>query len=542
MTIDVDRLPSNTSQLKELIVELLKQQSEQLGQIEKLKNDNFWLQELINARNRRLFGRKSEKMTNDELQYWLFNEADMNSQITEISKDSRVVKTIHIKGHTRMLGVPGRKPLPAGLERVREVHDISAEQKKCACCGKERPLIKEEISEELDYIPAILRVKQHVYPQYGECRNARCATSDPAGAGRGVVSALRVRRLIPGGMASPALLAHIAVSKFCDGLPFYRMEKIFSRYGIDYSRATMCNQMIGISRALQGLMELMWEEVISAEVLHLDETTMQVLKEPGRSPAAKSWMHVVVGRPHGKKIVIFHYHTSRAGEIAKEAIKGFTGYLQTDGLAAYNSVGDQDGIIHVGCFQHARSKFFEAKKSSVNNKGHADQPLALIGKLFTIDKDMRKNHRLNKTFVKKRRQQSQPVLKELYRWLLDMHPRVVPNTLLGEAIGYCLRQWDKLVRYLDHPWLTPSNETAENAIRPFVIGRKNWIFFDTQAGAHASATLYSFIESAKLNGLEPYAYLAYVLTVLPSTPKEKLRELLPHRIDPTLLKSFSGEK
>jgi transposase len=545
MIIDVDQLPSDSGELKELIMKLVKQQAEDQKQIEKLKNDNYWLHELINARNRRLFGRKSEKMSNDELQSWLFNEAEINTSMTpviEINNGSGIMKTIQIKEHTRTLGVPGRKPFPENLERVQEVHDLSEEEKKCSCCGKVRPFIKEEISEELDYIPPVLRIKQHVYPHYGVCRNAECAGANQAPGAQAVISAPWVKRIIPGGMASPSLLAQIAISKFCDGLPFYRQEKIFSRYGVEYSRATMCNQMIRASRALQGMMELMWEELISAEVLHLDETTLQVLKEPGRLATTKSWMHVAVGGPKGKKIIIYHYHTSRAGEIAKEAIKGFKGYLQTDGLAAYNSVGEQDGIIHVGCFQHARSKFFEAKKSSVNNNGHADQALELIGKLFKIDNDLRDKERLDEIFVKKRRQQSKPVLNELRSWLLDMHSKVMPKTLLGEAISYCLNQWDKLVRYLDHPHLTPSNETAENAIRPFVIGRKNWLFNDTQLGAHASAAWYSIIESAKMNGLEPYAYVKYLLTVLPSTPKEKLRGLLPHRIDPSLLKPSTGEK
>jgi transposase len=269
--------------------------------------------------------------------------------------------------------------------------------------------------------------------------------------------------------------------------------------------------------------------------LNLDETRLRVLNELGRESKATSWMHVVVGKKDGKPIILFHYHMNRSGDVVKEAIRGFHGYLQTDGLAAYNSVGAQDGIIHVGCFEAARSNFIEAKKAGNGSPGLADRALELIGKLFHIENELRKSLCNADEFVAARRAQAEPVLQQLHKWLMEYYPQVPPRSLLGNAIQYCLKEWEKLIRYLDHPLLTPSNNVAENTIRPFVIGRKNRLFSDSQQGAHASATCYSLAECAKANGLEPFAYFRYVLTVLPITPKEKLRDLLPYNIDPRLL-------
>jgi transposase len=543
MKLDLDRLPRNP----EALIEIIRQQAEQYSveidlreekiylldrnrnelsaENEKLKAELIWYRELIDARNRMLFGRKSEKLSHEELQYWLFNEAELGSMRGGV----QAVRGVEVKAHTRHKR--GRKPISDKLPRVLKEHKLTDSEKKCACCGKERPRLAPDIREEVEMEPAKVYVTRHVHEKVGPCN---CKESKASGTAP-IVEARREPRLIPGGIAAPSMLANLITAKFCDGLPFYRQEKILARYGIDYPRETMCKQIITASRKCQDLIDLMWEDLRAGPVLNLDETRLRVLNEPGRDSATVSWMHVAVGKKDGKPIILFHYHMKRSGDVVKEAIRGFKGYLQTDGLAAYHSVGAQEGIIHVGCFQHARSNFFEAKKAGNGSPGLADRALELIGKLFHIESELRKNIHDAEEFVAARRAQAEPVLQQLHGWLTEYYPQVPPRSLLGNAIQYCLAEWEKLIRYLDHPLLTPSNNAAENAIRPFVIGRKNWLFSDSQGGAHASATWYSLIECAKANGLDPYAYIRYLLTVLPVTPKEKLRNLLPYNIDPKLL-------
>ena len=248
-------------------------------------------------------------------------------------------------------------------------------------------------------------------------------------------------------------------------------------------------------------------------------------------------MWVLIGRPNGKKVILFHYHQKRSGEVARELLKEYRGYLQSDGYSVYHSVGDTDGIISVGCWAHVRRKFIDAK-GLAEHVSHADDALAKISKLFHIDGALREKNLTENDFVRMRQEQSQPVFDELFCWLHDMESRVPPSLNLHKAIQYTKNEWQRLIRYLDHAYMTPDNNIAENAIRPFVVGRKNWLFADTPRGAYASACLYSLIESAKANRLDPFDYLAWLFTELPRNPKEKLRDLLPHVVDPATVNSF----
>jgi transposase len=536
MPMDISHLPSKKAELKKIIEQLLKEKEEAAifrikleSQMLYLEAQNRHMKEIIEARNRRLFGRSSEKLSHDELQDWLFNEAEISADKTEPIKPS---KSITIKTHKRINA--GRKPISTDLPREIVPHDVGDEEKKCACCGSERPLIGEDTSEEVAFIPAKVIVKKHVYPKYGPCS---CTESKKQRNLPTVISATRKPRIIPGCMADEALLAHLVVSKFCDGLPFYRMEKIMERYGVDYSRATMCNQMIRLSSACQELIELMWAEARTGPIVNMDETPLQVLHEPGREAHKKSWMWVMVGRPAGKKIVLFHYHQSRSGEVARKLLKGYKGYLQSDGYSAYGTLSDSGDVIQVGCWAHVRRKFFDSRGDSAF-ASHADEALKMIAKIFHIDSSLREKDLNENDFVCIRREQTQPIFDEFYCWLGEMIKRVPPSLNLYKAINYSANSWQKLVRYLDHAYLTPDNNIAENAIRPFVIGRNAWLFMNTALGAHSSATMYSLVESAKANEIEVFDYLAYLFTVLPETPKEQLRDLLPHVIDPVKVKGF----
>jgi transposase len=530
---ELDNLPRDPDVLLDVIRRYCTTTTELQEKIDKLKEENHWLREIVAARNRRLFGRKSEKLNHEELQAWLFNEAELGVAAPSQSKKESSDTITYTVTRCRK---QGRKPIAANLPRIVCEHDLPETEKVCGYCGKERPRLKPDISEEVEYIPAQVNVKRHVYHKYAQCK---CAESKKNGI-KPIISAPREKRIIPGCIAAPSLLAFLATSKFCDGLPYYRLEKMLGRYGIEYKRATMCNQMIGVSRALQPLLELMWEDMLAGEVIRMDETRLQVIEEPGRNADQISWMHVAVGEYERKRIILFHYHRSRAAAVPKTILEGWKGYLQTDGLAAYNRVGDQPGIIHVGCWGHTRRKFIDARGGpKAPPGGLADEALSMIRKIFAIERKLRAQELSDDEFLKTRRELVEPVLKELKNWLNEHISGVAPKTYLAEAMNYTLNEWDHLIRYLDHPWLHPDNNIPENAIRPFVIGRKNWMFSITPIGAHASATLYSFVESAKANGLEPYKYFTYLIKVLPTTPQEQLRNLLPHRIDPKLI---SGQK
>jgi transposase len=236
-------------------------------------------------------------------------------------------------------------------------------------------------------------------------------------------------------------------------------------------------------------------------------------------------------------VILFHYHQKRSGEVARKLLEGYSGYLQSDAYSAYNFVEETDRIIPVGCWAHVRRKFIDSK-GLPEFISHADEALAMISKLFHIDSTLRQKNATENDFVRMRHEQSQPILDELYCWLDNTVSKVPPSFNLFKAIRYTIKEWPKLIRYLDHAYLTPDNNIAENAIRPFVVGRKNWLFADRPIGAHASAALYSLVESAKANGLDPFDYLAWLFTVLPKTSKDKLHEILPHVVDTANVNGF----
>jgi transposase len=247
-------------------------------------------------------------------------------------------------------------------------------------------------------------------------------------------------------------------------------------------------------------------------------------------------MWVTVGYYEEKKVILFHYHPSRSGEVARKLTDGYRGYIQTDGYAAYTAVGEREGIHHVGCWAHARRKFFDAK-ADIQIPGLAERALALIAKLFAVDNKCLESKKdlADSEFIERRRKQSKPVLDEL-KTLVDSNISKVPEGFnLWKAFVYVSGQWPKLIRYLEQSFLRPDNNAAENAIRPFVIGRKNWLFANTPLGAHASAAIYSLVETARANNLEPYVYLKFLFTMIPVTSYEQLPTLLPNRIDPLVL-------
>ncbi|WP_165677044.1 IS66 family transposase [Metapseudomonas otitidis] len=475
------------------------------------------LQEQVALLRHKLFSPKSERSPEDadSPQLAMFNEAEelletptaATNEAEAEAEAEEVVAPITRRGK--------RKPLPANLPRVEIVHELPEHELTCAC-GCRKQVIGEETSEQLEIIPMQVRVIRHVRKTYAcnACEAAPVTADKPA-------------QLLEKSLATPSVLAMLLTTKYADGIPLYRFEKMLSRHGVDIPRQTLARRVIQCGEQLQPLLNLLRDTLFDYPLLHCDETRLQVLHEPGRDPTAQSWMWVQCGGPPDRPVVLFDYDTSRAQAVPLRLLAGYRGYLMTDDYAGYNAVAQQDGIERLACWAHARRKFVEAQKVQPKGKvGRADMALNLINKLYGIERELKKADDSER--LSARQQRSQPLLDQLNSWLDKTQPQVAGKTALGNAVNYLASNWSRLVRYVEGGHLPIDNNRAENAIRPFVIGRKNWLFSDTPKGATASAQLYSLLETAKANGQEPYAWLRHVLERLPqATRVEDYEALLP---------------
>lgn len=481
------------------------------------------LEEQLRLATVKAFAPKSEKLAS-LAQIDLFNEAETLGS----NPDSQAqASEITVPAHTRERGK--RKPIDATLPRVRIEHDIPDTQKTCPCgCALTR--IGEVTSEQFDLVPARAQVLQHVRFKYA-CRSCEGASHE----GPAVVTAPLPAQPIPKSNASPGLLAHITTSKFVDGLPLYRQEGILARSLISVSRTAMACWMIKLGELVTPLVNLMSEAQLAYDILQMDETSVQVLKEDGRSAQAKSYMWVRRGGPPGQRIILFDYAPSRAGAIPMRILEDYKGYLQSDAYAAYDKPGRRDGVKHVGCLDHARRKFVEAVKAqhaiAGAERGLAPEALLIIRKIYAIEKLARDASMTPEERYRLRDENARPLWDELRAWIGKNRNATPPQSLTGKAISYLSDEWPRLVGHLDDGRLEVSNVLCENAIRPFVVGRKAWLFSDTPAGAHASAKLYSIVETAKAAGREPYAYLRHIFEKLPlAITLNDIEALLPWNV------------
>ena len=419
----------------------------------------------------------------------------------------------------------GRKPLPADLPRKRVEHDLPEEQKICACCQGALHRIGEDISEQLHIPPATPWVWQHVRFKYG-CRHCeRHGISAP------VVRADMPPQPLPGSVADATTIATVMTGKYADGMPLYRMEAAFTRAGIEVARGTMGQWMISAARRhLQRLYQAMQSVLLTQSLIHGDETRVQVLQEDGKSAQSQSYMWVYrSAEASNEPVVLFEYQPGRAQVYPQAFLQGFTGTLMTDGYSAWRTLG---GVLHLGCFAHARRYFDEAAKAQGKSDGRARQALDMIGRLYQIEALAKGElpagrNRIEYTYAL-RQQHSLPVLAMFKTWLDEQAAKVLPKSLLGEAINYARNQWIYLSRYADDGNAPIDNNVIERDIRPFTTGRKNWLFSATVAGANASAVIYSLMLTCRACGVEPYAYLRHVLTELPRRAEGvDVRDLLP---------------
>lgn len=520
MPIALNQLPDDVDVLKALIADQLAHNEQLqadkqavLQKNEHLKTQVFTLQEQLNLALARRYAASSEKISPDQIR--LFDEAEVDTEVQALmpSEDDAITVPKHIRRKR------GRKKLPESLPRIDVIHELTDDERSCPHDGKPLTEIGEVTSEQLDIVPARIQVIRHIRKQYA-CRCGQCIKTAPLPA-----------QPIPKSLASPGLLAHISVSKYQDALPLYRQETILKRIGVELPRATLANWMIQAGSLIQPLINLLRDQLLTYDILQMDETTVQVLKEPGKTAPSKSYLWLQRGGPPNQPVVLYDYDPGRSAEVPKRLLDGFTGYLQTDGYDGYNAAVAVNGLTHVGCMAHARRKFSEAVKAQGKKKqrGKAHRGLVLIQKLYRVEKQARKL--TPEARHAHRHRHARPLLDALRAWLDDALPQVPPTSVTGKALNYLHNEWDKLIRYLDDGRLEIDNNNAENAIRPFVVGRKNWLFSVSVKGVKASANLYSLIETAKANGLEPYAYLRHLFTELPKAETvEAIEALLPSKL------------
>jgi len=471
------------------------------------------LEEYIRLQNQQKYGASSEKDSSGQGQ--LFNEAEDSGDSTD--EDA----AISVPAHTRKK--KKRVSIPADLPREEIVHDLPESEKVCPHDGAELTYIGDETSEQLDIEPAKIKVLRHLRRKYA------CPCCE-----KHLITAPKPAQPIEKSIASPGLLAYVTVAKYVDALPLYRQINIFKRIGVELDRTTLANWMIKMGALVQPLINLMRETCAEQSVLHMDETPLQVLNEPGKKAQSQSYMWVIATTQASVPVVLFHYSPGRSGDTPKQLLPDFKGALMVDGYEGYNALCVENHLTRLGCWAHARRKFIDAQRQQPKGKsGKADVALGFIQKLYAIEKMSREESLDARRDI--RQQQSAQVVEKLRKWLDKALQNTPPKTTLGKALHYLNNQWPRLVAYLEDGALPIDNNRAENSIRPFVVGRKNWLFASSQAGAKASANLYGLIETAKANGLEPYAYLKQVYTLLPQAQSLlDIEALLPWNIKPVV--------
>ncbi|WP_025434848.1 IS66 family transposase [Peptoclostridium acidaminophilum] len=490
----------NSARTIEQLNDKIMQQEHQIAELNaKLR----WYEEQFRLSRQKQFGASSEKTETEQLN--LFNEAEdtANPQVEEPT-----LETITYQRRKKQTGQRAEllKDLPVEVIEYR----LEEHEQICPCCQGALHEMSTQIRQELKIIPAQVLVVKHVQHIYA-CR--RCEQKNIT---TPIIKAQMPRPILPGSLASPSMLAYIMDQKYTNSLPLYRQEQQFSRLGIDLSRQTMANWLLNAADPwLKRIYDRMHEQLVQHDILHADETTLQVLREPGRSADSKSYMWLYRTGRDGPPIILYDYRTTRAGKHPANFLTGFKGYLQTDGYSGY---GQLNNVTLIGCWAHARRKFTEALKAlpatQKNKPVAASTGLDYCNQLFAIERQIKDIS--DKQRYEKRLKLSKPVLDDFYVWLKKQRQQTLPKSAFGQAITYCLNQWENLNNFLLDGRLEIDNNRSERSIKSFVIGRKNFLFSNTPRGASGSAIIYSIIETAKENNLKPFNYLTYLFEQLPN--------------------------
>jgi transposase len=522
--IDADTpLPEDLETAHRLIRELLATIHQQAHLNDKLQHQ---LEQLL----RKLYGRKTEKL--DPNQLLLFARAIVEGGASEAEAEAAPKRAAAAKpkpsGH-------GRKPLPASLPRQRVVHDVAPDSRVCPDCGNERRRIGEDLREQLEYVPASLLVLQHVRPKYA------CAACQG-----NVAIAERLPEPIEKGLPGPGLLAQVVVSKYADHLPLYRQEGIFKRFGVELSRSTMCDWAAAVADLLAPLVRTMLERVLTSRVIQTDDTPVKVQDHDAKGiKTGRLWVYIGDAANH---FVVYDYTPDRSRDGPERIFKGYTGYLQADAYPAYDRLFADGTIQEVGCWMHARRKFYEARTSDPER---SHRVLAWVRALYEVEDDAKEARKAHPEWdavtwhahrYDLREERSRPILDAIHAWLESERPRVLPKSPIGEAIGYSSNHWNALIRPLDAGFLELDNGASERALKPVAIGRKNWLFCGSDRGGTTAAVLMSLCATCKELGVEPFAYIRDVLDRVSTHPNSRIAELLPDRWEPAESADTPGRK
>jgi transposase len=488
------------------------------GENAKLKILNNWYLEQYRLAQHRRFGSKSEQTELPE-QLGLFNEAEALAD-----KEPETVGPYHRKKRKGK-----RDEFYDGLPTEQIIHELPQSERVCPDCGGPLHACGHEVlRREVEVIPAQIRAVEHVQTVYA----CRCCEQSSDADSQPMVKAPVPAPVIAGsGMASPSLVAFIMCNKYVLALPIYRQEQELGRIGVHISRQTMANWIIfTATKWLLPIYNLFKEALLRCGILHADETTLQVIREDGRKASQKSYMwEYHTGRDAEKQIALFEYRETRDGEHPRKFLKGFQGFLHVDGYAGYKKLEEQ-GVTIVECWAHARRKFHDAMKAL--SKSERVDTVANIGleycdKLFALERKFDEEKLTPEARLERRILESKPVAEAFFAWAQSKLPGAMPKSKLGVALAYAVNQRHWLMNFLLDGRLELSNNRAERTIRPFTVGRKNWLFAYCARGAKASAIVYSIIETAQANGLVPFMYLNYLFQTLPNIPQDQFSECLP---------------
>jgi transposase len=471
---------------------------------------------LLIAKLRRMqFGRKSEKLDRQIEQLELRLD---ELQATQGENTAASYTPAGVAPGASVAAKPARKPLPEHLPR--EVRKYPPKQAACPDCGGELKPLGEDVSEILEYVPAQFKVIRQIRPKLA------CASCER------IVQAQAPSRPIERGMAGPGLLAHVLVSKYCDHLPLYRQSEIYAREGVELERSTLADWVGGTSQLLAPLVEALRRHVLSANKLHADDTPVPVLAPGnGKTKTGRLWTYVRDDRPAGDATpaaVWFAYSPDRKGEHPQSHLGHFTGTLQADGYAGFDAVYETGRIQEAACWAHVRRKFYDlhvAHKSLV-----AAEAIERIAALYAIEKEIRGHTAHERREV--RSAHARPLLDSLKQWLEETLGKLSRKSDTALAVRYALSRWDALLRYVDDGRIEIDNNAAERSLRTVALGRKNYLFAGSDAGGERAAAIYSLIGTAKLNGLDPEAYLRSVLSRIADHPINRIEELLPWNVAP----------
>jgi transposase len=488
------------------------------GELRRLRIERDLLHAQLQAAKHKLFAAKSEARGTEQRDLFL-NEAE--ALATAPTRESEP-DAVEVGAHRRTKR--GRKPLDPALPREIVRHELPIEERVCPHDGTALVEIGAEISEQLDVVPQQVRVIQHQRVKYA------CPCCD-----QGIKTTPAPARIIPKGLLTEAALAWITVAKYQDALPLYRTAALLARFGGDLSRNTLAASVVRLGVAVQPIINLLRDHLLDSDLVYGDETVVQVLKEPGRAAQTKSYLWAQMNGT-GPPVRLFSYAPTRSMAYALSLYAGIkpNAVLMTDGYEPYNEVARTHDLVHLGCWAHARRYLIEAEQA-IPKAQRADHPVAAfltrIGQLFAVEAKATDAGMSPAERQRLRDEYSRPLLAEIENRLLRHLHTVLPQSLFGKALHYLHGQWPKLLRYLDDGAWPISNNPCENAIRPFVVGRRNWLFSDTVGGATASANLYSLIETAKANGIDTYPYLVALFKALPhAKTADDYEALLPWRL------------